>query len=419
MTIAGDRGIRVTVAGTGESYLVGGVRLARPFSIERLGHVGLYQRRLDEAVRFYRDLLGLMVTDRLDFGDPDHPLGTFLTYGADHHALVLIDASVGQSRDDRYSRGVTLNQLSFQVGSLREVVEGHRYLSELGATIWRVGRDVPGSNFAVYAHDPDGFPVELFYGMEQLGWQRRAKPPGAAHLRLEPPVIPAPSEAEELADFQATGGSWEPVNVDPSSGTFDLSRTPGDVSSGAFDVGGIMLDHPFKVIGMGPVAIFVRDVEASCRWYRDVYGFSLTEEVEYGGSRCAFLRIGNDHHDIALIPIELRAELGFPTSSTLMTVGLRLGSYAQLRDAVAFLRSAHVDVDTRVPHELHPGIEEAAYVVDPSGHRVLLYCAMEQIGWDGNPRPAIERRSINDDWPAELDVPTATFTGRHFQGPLG
>src|SRR5262245_32375836 len=134
-------------------YDVGGILRERPFKVGRLGHFGIFAAAADEMTRFYGELLGFRVTDHL-FRDDGSPFGTFLTYNADHHAMVLIDAAIGRARSDNYDRGVTVNQISFQVSTLQEVVDANAMLVKEGASVWRVGRDVPGSNWAVYFPDP-------------------------------------------------------------------------------------------------------------------------------------------------------------------------------------------------------------------------------------------------------------------------
>src|SRR5687768_15223830 len=69
-----------------------------------------------------------------------------------------------------------------------------------------------------------------------------------------------------------------------------------------FDVGGVLLARPFKVVRIGPVRLFVRDVDVALRFYRDELGFALTEEVLYQGQRCLFLRVNTEHHSMALYP---------------------------------------------------------------------------------------------------------------------
>ena len=45
---------------------------------------------------------------------------------------------------------------------------------------------------------------------------------------------------------------------------------------------------------------------------------------------------------------------------------------------------------------------------------------MEQLGWDGRPRPADQRRVIdNDNWPEMLEAASDNFAGEQFMGPWG
>jgi catechol-2,3-dioxygenase len=78
-----------------------------------------------------------------------------------------------------------------------------------------------------------------------------------------------------------------------------------------YDVEGVLLPRPFKITKIGPVHLFVEDVEAAEAFYTDTVGFVKTEESTYHGARCVFLRAGSEHHSLALFPKELRAELGF------------------------------------------------------------------------------------------------------------
>ena len=103
-----------------------------------------------------------------------------------------------------------------------------------------------------------------------------------------------------------------------------------------------------------------------------------------------------------------------------MSFGLQLANYRQLRDAVTFLRDHGVQVTEAVPSDLYPGIDYAAHVLDPDGHCIQLYCYMEQIGWDGRPRPKEQRRNVEPgDWPEALEPLQDTYHGEPFLGPWG
>jgi hypothetical protein len=102
-----------------------------------------------------------------------------------------------------------------------------------------------------------------------------------------------------------------------------------------------------------------------------------------------------------------------------MSFGLQLGSYRQLRDAIEWLK-AHGARVIELPPELRPGIDYAAYAIDPDGHALELYYYMEQVGWDGSVRgPAARRKVTPGIWPDALEPLSDTYMGEPFLGPLG
>jgi catechol 2,3-dioxygenase-like lactoylglutathione lyase family enzyme len=388
-------------------YDVGGVLRPRPFSAGRLGHLGLYAEDAPATVRFYTDILGFRVTDQI-YREDGSAYGTFLTYNTDHHAMVIIDAAVGKARSDDYARGVTVNQISFQVSTLQEVVDATDLFVQEGVPLWRSGRDVPGSNWAVYFADPDGHKVELFYGMEQIGWDGRSKPLAAfGRFRLgDRPALPQSSELDEIRSVIASGAEM--------TGGHQWD----DIRGAGYDVGGVLLPRPFKVVNSGPISLFVEDIEAAIAFYRDRMGLGVTEQGSYGGESIAYLRTGTEHHTITLLPVRLREELGFSTRTTLMAYGLQVASYRQLRDAADFLADKGYTA-VKVPREVHTGIDYAVHFLDPEGHCVQLYHEMEQVGSSGRPLSAAERQPVSDGLPKHLRAITSTSPNPTFQGPIG
>jgi catechol 2,3-dioxygenase-like lactoylglutathione lyase family enzyme len=397
------------------TYDVGGIRLPRPFKIRRLGHTGLTVSSFDQGYDFYTRLLGFRVSDQFDitkdprFAEMLRGVGdgrsALLTYGSDHHALVLVSKPL----EFLLSTGVpgtTVNQITWQVNSLKEVVDGGKFATEHGAEFVRGGRELPGSNWSVYFKAPDGHVNELFYGIEQIGWNRKSKPAAMYGLGIEGEIpLPQRSESLEVGNAVASG-------IDIDSG----HQAPPPRSA-TYDVGGVLLERPFKVTRLGPLRFFVPDVDEVTAYYRDLLGLTVTEQVTYGELRCVFLRAGSEHHSIALYPLQLRERLGFSRNSQLMSLGLQVGSYTQLRDALHFLSDAGCKI-VDFPAELHPGIDYAVNVLDPEGHCVQLYYYMEQIGWDGRPRPAHLRRAASPDWPETIAPQSDTYSDSPFPGPL-
>jgi catechol-2,3-dioxygenase len=388
-------------------YDVGGILLPRPFKPRRLGHFALWHTDLEMARKLYVDALGFRQTDRIV---RDGKLAAvFTSHGTDHHSFAAIHASTAEGvRKAHYENGVFVNQISFQVGTLEEVARAHDFFAERQVYITRLGRDFPGSNWAVYGLDPDGHRVELYYGMEQIGWDRRSKPADAYVQAVRNGfTVPQPSEMTEIIRSETDG-----VALD--SGFRPVEELPCD-----YCVDGVMLPRPFKITKIGPVNLFVADIDASERFYTELLGLTKTEEVHYRGHRCIYLRCGTDHHVIGLFPVALRGELGLNPATTLMSVGMQVATYRQLRDAIAFMRERGLQFIDRIPSDLHPGIDYAAHAVGFDGHCIQLYHSMEQIGWDGRPRPAAERPRVAPDWPQTLDGTPASYVDQFLQGPLG
>jgi catechol 2,3-dioxygenase-like lactoylglutathione lyase family enzyme len=388
-------------------YDVGGVLLPQPFKARRLGHFALWQSDMDMARRLYADVLGFRETDVVK--RDGKTVAVFTSHGTDHHSLAAIHASTAEGvRKSHYENGVFVNQISFQVGTLEEVADAHAYFTERQIPISRLGRDFPGSNWAVYVLDPDGHRVEFYYGMEQIGWDRRSKPAAAYRQDVRSGfALPQPSEMTEIMTAERGG--------------IDLEQGFRPAEELAYDccVGGIMLQRPFKLTKIGPVNLFVADLDRSERFYTELLGFTKTEDIDYRGHRCVYLRCGTDHHCIGLFPVALRSELGLNPSTTLMSIGMQVASYRQLKDAIAFLRQKELRFIDTIPFELHPGIDYAAHAIMPDGHCIQLYHAMEQVGWDGRPRPAAQRRRVAPEWPGTIDGGPDVYADQILQGPLG
>ena len=223
----------------------------------------------------------------------------------------------------------------------------------------------------------------------------------------EVPELPQSSEFQEVEDALAQG-------IDVTSGYRKEAN-----GARLHDVGGVLLRRPFKAIKIGPVRLFTDDVEADLSYYRDRLGLRVTEEVTWRGHRCAFLRVNTEHHSLALYPTALRDELGMSPRTRCLSFGVQLAEYRQLRDAIGFLEDNGVTIKY-LPPELFPGIEYSAFAIDPDGHAIQLYDYMEQVGWDGRPRPADRRPEIdNDEWPEIIESRPDGYMGEAYLGPWG
>ena len=115
-----------------------------------LGHVGLYVRDIGRSKAFYRDILGLEVSD-----ESPKSGSVFMTAKGrleEHHELLLMPG-----RED----GKVVQQISFRCASLSDVKEFYRRFLDNKIPIIRVVSH--GNAVGVYFQDPDGNQVEVYW----------------------------------------------------------------------------------------------------------------------------------------------------------------------------------------------------------------------------------------------------------------
>ena len=118
--------------------------------VQGLGHVGLYVKDVEKELWFFRDLLGLQVTDRSEQSG-----AVFLSArpAEEHHELLL-------APDAEKASGV-LQQVSFYCGSLAELKEFYRRFQENGIRFHRIVTH--GNAIGCYVHDPEDNIVEVYW----------------------------------------------------------------------------------------------------------------------------------------------------------------------------------------------------------------------------------------------------------------
>lgn len=398
------------------SYNVNGVLMKRPFHVRRLGHFGLDLVNMEDARRFYLDELGLAVSDTIDprsrakddslFDGMGDTSGFFARHGSDHHSFVAFNKLAVDKLRALHGRlppeGVTVNQITWQVSSLEEVRHAIDWLAQRpDVSVVRVGRDMPGSNWHCYFVDPDGHVNELYYGIEQIGWDGLSKPKAMYGRYEEAPVLPLAPELHEVNQARQDA-------IDLQSGYRYQSALPF-----VHNVGGILLDRPFKVVKIGPVRLFVDDVAKAERFYSEVLGLKLTAEVQWRGHRCAFLRAGTEHHSLALYPLLARKELGLSEHSSVAAFGVQVANYKQLKKAISHFVALGRTV-RYLPPELSPGINYSALVLDPDGHAIQLYHRMEHVI---EPVTPLVSAGSFEQWPEVLEESIGAPTGEVFPAP--
>jgi catechol 2,3-dioxygenase-like lactoylglutathione lyase family enzyme len=140
-----------------------------PFRIGKIGHVVLNVSDLARSVRFYTEVLGFAVSDV--YGDDMMPGGmVFMRCNADHHGVALVGGLKAKPSDS------DLHHFAFEVGTLDEVLRAREHLRQHDVPIDFEGRRRAGCQIAVEFRDPDGHRLEIYWGVDQIGSEGRARP---------------------------------------------------------------------------------------------------------------------------------------------------------------------------------------------------------------------------------------------------
>ena len=129
---------------------------------KNINHMVFNVRNLEEAVRFYTEVVGMRVVMRFD----DRKMA-FLSFGDRLGDVRLFET--GATRDpDRQTDG--FNHVAFEPeGGLPALEQLHRRLIEKGAKIDRLEEHAAGRHKSVYFFDPDGNRLEFYW--ENAEWR--------------------------------------------------------------------------------------------------------------------------------------------------------------------------------------------------------------------------------------------------------
>ena len=118
----------------------------------KLSHAVFNSADVEDASRYYADVLGFKLSDRTRIMD-------FMRCNRDHHSLAFARAEAS-----------TLNHIAYEMPDLDSVMRGAGRLREAGYTIeWGVGRHGPGANVFAYFIGPDDVVIEYTGEIDQVG----------------------------------------------------------------------------------------------------------------------------------------------------------------------------------------------------------------------------------------------------------
>jgi catechol 2,3-dioxygenase len=131
---------------------------------------------------------------------------------------------------------------------------------------------------------------------------------------------------------------------------------------------------------LGHVVFYVKDLERSLTFYRDLLGFKEVGRIFNGAA--AALTSCRTHHELLLI--QVGDAPGPPTGRRrgLYHIGIKLGdSLDELRAAKKDLERAGITIDGMSDHT----VSQSLYLRDPDGNEVELYVDADEALWKNNP----------------------------------
>ena len=120
----------------------------------KIGHVHLNVRNLENAERFYTEVFGFRVTERI------RDTFVFLSLGDHHHDLAL--RNVGANAPVPPDLSVGMYHFAIEVENRKSLAEVCKTLREMGVS---VGGSDHGISHALYFRDPEGNEVEAYIDM--------------------------------------------------------------------------------------------------------------------------------------------------------------------------------------------------------------------------------------------------------------
>jgi catechol 2,3-dioxygenase len=133
---------------------------------------------------------------------------------------------------------------------------------------------------------------------------------------------------------------------------------------------------------LGHVVFYVKSLERSLAFYRDLLGFQEIGRA-FGGEAAA-LTSGRTHHEMLLIEVgeAPRVPLSAGPRLGLYHIGIKIGdSLQELRAAKTELERAGVRITGMSDHT----VSQSLYVVDPDGNEVELYVDADPSLWQRDP----------------------------------
>ena len=139
-----------------------------------------------------------------------------------------------------------------------------------------------------------------------------------------------------------------------------------------------------EVKELGHIVLYVRDLEVSRHFYRDILGWKEIAGVEH---QMAMFSSGRTHHELLLIEVGPNAA-PIPSGRRvgLYHFGLKVGTLdEELREAYRALEEAGANIVGSADH----GVTHSLYITDPDGNEIELYIDVQPEMWRENPHAVL------------------------------
>lgn len=142
--------------------------MSTPVKVRKIGHVVFNVSDIERSTKFWTEIMGFHVSDKNERGM------VFLRNGSDHHTIALAPAAASADLSKKGQLG--FDHCALEVESVSELFKIRDFLRSKGVTIFYEGRRGPGGNPGVEFLDPDGFQIELYASMDQVGQDGKSRP---------------------------------------------------------------------------------------------------------------------------------------------------------------------------------------------------------------------------------------------------
>ena len=151
----------------------------------RFGHIGLAARDLERMVAWYVDVLDMQISDRMTF--PQSPRSGRRLASHQHRPSRHLVVRASRPRPAAGAGGRRrVHHIGFEVASFDDLLRVLRHARENDVPVQDTRSGGPGNEPRVYLYDPEDNIVELYYAMDQVGWDGATRPfPPVQHADLE------------------------------------------------------------------------------------------------------------------------------------------------------------------------------------------------------------------------------------------